>query len=299
MALSNNKKGFTLAETLTTVLLIGVIAAFTIPSLITGIDNQKNQNMLKKLHSAMSVNIQTVLNQAALESLSDLRAWGKTEGKHNGILGNPVYFNIDHECTNCFAQNKRDAKGTWSGKAILPGPMDAGNAAAEAVVAVPAETDEEGNIIKEAIAAQDAVEATDANFTTYRLKNGSWAAIYDFEGNCNMVLPNVSTTRTDEYGDPIQISLCAIVVFDTNAEKAPNSPGYDRFAYYISDKPINDSYLIPIGHNGASDKDNNSQYNTNGYLTSIIGDGTCKKGELSGYNCTAQMMMKGWKLDEL
>ena len=59
----NSRKGFTLAEVLVTLAIIGVVAALTIPTLITSTTNAKYQTSLKKQVS--------VLNQAMLTASVD------------------------------------------------------------------------------------------------------------------------------------------------------------------------------------------------------------------------------------
>lgn len=268
MNINTKKTAFTTAEVMTTLFVIGIISVFTIPMLNTNVEKQKNETMLRKLYSSMAVNIQTVLNQAGVESLSALRAWN-AEGEHNGILANPKYFNVEHICQDCVKSG-----------AILPEPMNSGSPAQEAVEEV---LDAEGNVIAP---AQEGKDAVPANFTTYRLKNGAWAIIHDFLGNC---VTNGIVLNGGE-----DVDLCGIVVFDLNAAKAPNMPGRDRFAYYISDIPVDNSYLIPLGYS-MDDKDNSSAFNKDGEILSFVGGGKCQLGGVDGYNCTAKIMLEGWK----
>jgi len=307
-----NRRAFTLAETLTTLMIIGVVATMTIPTLISGVDDQKTTTMLKKLYSSMNVNIQTVLSGAdsvdqtidttkeastsalarskdtyiysSVEDMSSLRAWGKDDsGKHNGVLANKNFINIDYECTNCFSE----------AGSILPNPMTPSKEATAEV------KDAAGNVVT------PAEPATNANFSAYRLNNGAWFAIHDFKGNCKTI-DYVSTSQIDDVkteedeiayaNNDKKVYLCGILVFDTNGQQGPNTPGRDRFAYYISDKAVDNSYLIPMGYR-ATDKDNKSQYNKSGYITSTVGEtNDCDPGTVAGYNCTAQMMMNNWKL---
>ncbi len=272
------KKGFTLSETLTVLMIIGVIAAITIPLLNSNVEKQKKLTMLKKLYSSFGVNIQTVLNEASCSSLSCLRKWGKStnidgdeisKGIHNGVLANPTYFNIDSKCTNCFQKGS-----------IMPiEEMSAGDLETENNTEDPSnnktDNNEENN--------------QTANFSAYVLKNMSYMGIYDFEDNCSKKLDNVQINNE-------AIDLCGIVVFDVNGYKGPNQPGEDRFAYFITDEPIDNSYLLPVGYK-ATDKDNSSQFNKQGEIISTVGDGNCTPYKLEGYNCTAKIMLDGWKME--
>jgi prepilin-type N-terminal cleavage/methylation domain-containing protein len=55
---SNNKAAFTLAEVLITIGIIGVVAAMTIPTLITNYQRAQNLNRFKKVYSQLSQAIQ-------------------------------------------------------------------------------------------------------------------------------------------------------------------------------------------------------------------------------------------------
>jgi len=60
---SKRKKGFTLAEVLITLAIIGVIAALTIPALLTSVNDNQNKVAAKKAFS--------VLNQAYLKAVNE------------------------------------------------------------------------------------------------------------------------------------------------------------------------------------------------------------------------------------
>ncbi|MCR4880878.1 MAG: type II secretion system GspH family protein, partial [bacterium] len=117
-----NNFAFSLAETLTTLMLIGVVAAVTIPVLNANVEKQKTIANLKRLYSSFSINIQTVLNEANCSSISCLRAYSndgivnqsqndivieKTDEKtgktfkerefhqiEGHVFANPKYFNV-------------------------------------------------------------------------------------------------------------------------------------------------------------------------------------------------------------
>ena len=52
--MENNKNGFTLAEVLITLVIIGVIAAMTIPTLMNNTNKQEYVSKLKKAYSTMA-----------------------------------------------------------------------------------------------------------------------------------------------------------------------------------------------------------------------------------------------------
>lgn len=290
---------FSLAEVLTTLMIIGVIAAFLIPVLSTGIEKQKTVSMLKRLYSSFSVNIQTVLGEANCSSVSCLRAYpsgevsyaekdivvddvdeyGNITGNHKEyrqtkghVFANPKYFHVLGKCNNCI-----------SNTTYLPTTVDLNN------------------------------DPERERYEIYRLNNGAIMALYSLRdevsgggadkynkrGNCT------NTNRMSKDGEAV--NLCGIVVFDVNGTKGPNQPGKDLFAFYITDEPVDNSYIVPIGY--VRNKKGKSTYNKDGLISDVIG--TCRPGEecydagggvcspgngRAGYNCTAEIMLEGWKI---
>jgi len=80
--MQNSKKGFTLAEVLVTLAIIGVVAALTIPTLISSTNASKFTTALKKNLSTLNSVLQTNLanndmaaNDTSIEDAADLAAW--------------------------------------------------------------------------------------------------------------------------------------------------------------------------------------------------------------------------------
>lgn len=98
-------RAFTLAETLTTLLIIGVISAVLIPVTYVNVSKQKTISAFKRLYSSFSVNVKTVLGEANCSTISCLRAYKENTGanptKHNGVFANPKYINIQASCPTC------------------------------------------------------------------------------------------------------------------------------------------------------------------------------------------------------
>ncbi len=108
-----NKKfnGFTLAETLMTLVIIGVIAAITIPNLKKQADAQQTIAGLKKAYSTLS----NVINMSENEN-SYLKSWNfnlSSEDFYKTYLKD--YFNVISECssqsTACFGDGIKYANG--------------------------------------------------------------------------------------------------------------------------------------------------------------------------------------------
>lgn len=81
--------GFTLAEVLITLAIVGVVAALTLPSLIQNYQKQALVNQLKKSYSMWSQAFQKILADEDVEKLSDTELWSKHPGycSQNDISG--------------------------------------------------------------------------------------------------------------------------------------------------------------------------------------------------------------------
>ncbi|MCR4881734.1 MAG: type II secretion system GspH family protein [bacterium] len=275
----NKIRSFTLAEILTVLTLMGVIAATIIPNTIINVNKQKKEAMLQKLYSAFEINIQTVLAESNCVSVSCLRKYGNktlverinAKELHNGAFSNPSYFAISTECSKCLEN-----------RPVMPLEMNTAT----------------------------------RSYAVYRLTNGAIMALYDYEGNCvkkgpiavakdeivEEEAPDGSIRMVRKKTPYTNVPVCGIVVFDVNAGMGPNAPGADRFAYVIVDEPVDGSYLVPFGYSDKDDEKNKSQYNRRGLVKSKIGGdgGKCAVGASGhpeyGYNCTAKIMVDGWKI---
>jgi len=68
--------GFTLAEVLIVIGIIGVVANMTIPTLINNIQNQENIIMYKKVYSGISASVKMVMNEYGQDNINGLLATG-------------------------------------------------------------------------------------------------------------------------------------------------------------------------------------------------------------------------------
>ncbi len=283
---------FSLAETLTALMIIGVISAIMVPVLYTNIAKQRTSANLKRMYSDFSINIQTVLNYANCSTVSCLRKYGKNnsvdpdyKNLHNGAFADTGITKLIGECPSCFAKNT-----------IMPPEMKPIHSKYKIVG-----KREDGSDITEATGAD-----LPANFSAYRFENGSAIALFDYQGNC-ITENKVFFTGKEKVCSPtcrwVNLSseskpVCGMVVFDINGEKTPNVPGKDRFGYFITDEPIDGSYLLPRGYTYDDYKNNKSNYNQKGYLKSEVAGSGCKPDDKGGrgYNCTAKVMVDNWKI---
>ena len=106
------KKGFTLAEVLVTLGIIGVVSAMTVPTLM---QNYQRKSYVTQLHK-----VYNELQQALLQYQTDRNALNYKEAGLNsiGALRNFVtsYFKVVNDCGTdiepCFARDYKDLQGT-------------------------------------------------------------------------------------------------------------------------------------------------------------------------------------------
>lgn len=107
------KYGFTLAEVLVTLGIIGVVAAMTMPNLVS--------NHQKKVYVTQLQKVYTELSQGAKRAITDNNAISLDETKYNNKHANGAqsflndYFNVARDCgtdlTPCFAESYSSMSG--------------------------------------------------------------------------------------------------------------------------------------------------------------------------------------------
>ena len=231
------KKAYNLSEVLTTMMVIGIIAAMTIPALYNVSIAEKNRTNLKKTFASYTINIQQILASTGTicETLACTRHWScrnpqededgnrVCDTKHNGALAQFKNFNYEN-CDDCV---KKDSN--------LPAIMQ------------------------------------NKEFSTYRLPNMAYASIYDYEGNCTTVIPENSANNNN---DTDTFRACSVMVLDVNGHKGPNTPCKDRYAFYVANQPYSRSetvngkdynlvqtYLVPFGYNDVPNFESEDGYN--------------------------------------
>ncbi|MCI1274196.1 MAG: type II secretion system GspH family protein [Clostridiaceae bacterium] len=100
-----NKKGFTLAEVLLTVGIIGVVAAITMPSLMSGWQNKAYSTMARRFYSLYNQAIETMIKDDMALNINESRTARIAVNSQDGFW--PKYFHLIENCEqnydNCFA----------------------------------------------------------------------------------------------------------------------------------------------------------------------------------------------------
>ncbi len=122
-AQDDRKKGFTLAEVLITLTIIGVVAALTIPNLIASYQKQQYVTELKKVYTEISQALKLMMADEGINKLTASNTLtfyeGSNENEFIERLGNDFfkkYFKIVKDCgtenpSTCFADKYKSIDG--------------------------------------------------------------------------------------------------------------------------------------------------------------------------------------------
>lgn len=249
---------FTLAEVLITLGIIGVVAAMTIPTLISNYQKTQYVTQLKKAYATTN----QALKQMAADNdcIDDLKCTGLFDtGSSQFSLGSALvkYFNVAKNCKinknqSCWADvTNQNYDGSFTG-------------------------------------TNPTYDSSDCyKFVT---ADGMSFFIYNYRNNCitdgSEGSTNYSSGRT---GNMKQ--TCAELHIDVNGLKKPNAIGRDTFVFYITNGK--GAMLYPLG--GADDKYNGAEGR---WWTDDSGNPRrCYQNDKSGYHCAGRVMEEGWQMN--
>ncbi len=207
------KNAFTLAEVLITLGIIGVVAALTIPALISKYDEKVMLNKLKRSYSEILNAIDLRRAESGSGGYAQLFNPSMTEAEQlDGIL---KYLKVIERCS------ASDSKGCGGKYKVYPKNRS---------------NDGYGNV---ATSSQGGERAILSDGTLVRISKKNWT------GNCQTTYTN--RYETDENGNytnlvdgkpvpsqPFQVTQCAEIFFDTNGPKGRNQYGYDMYGIVVT-----------------------------------------------------------------
>ncbi len=277
------KLGFTLAEVLITLGIIGVVAALTAPALVANGRNQANAAKLSVAVSNLENALNAMLVSENVSSLFQTRAW-QNAGSRASFAGNLGRF------------------------LRINGYRDLGQEATE-------EENGAGNLVRQYYGANNLPSTMTATGSknmnpdaSTALTNTMGAApqrnagvnhiIESKNGITYFLTPNADTNPTQAEKDAIinqggaLFNEAADVYIDVNGSAAPNTLGRDIFAFYLGD----DGILYPIGGLDVSILDNRG--NTDMWNTAGATNRNCRDGAIvDGYGCTARVIAEGYQMN--
>lgn len=261
------KKGFTLAEVLVTLGIIGVVAAMTLPSLIANYSKQVYVNQLKKSVSVLEQGFKLALVNDGVDSLEDTELFQSIGGTScmatsgpNSASCKPFLQSLAKYFQVLTIGTTGKYKYSYIRRGSTPIYPDGTNTSAKMI-----------------------------------LKDGTM--LFRFNVKKIPDTPRYDCDTIKNAGG----SVCGIIgslAIDVNGEKKPNVEGRDVFDFYIT----NDGRLAPLwGYQQAIYFDgvaNGSSY----WKNATKACGTPGKPDATsiaqyGSGCAARIMESGWKMD--
>ncbi|MDD3594292.1 MAG: type II secretion system protein [Candidatus Gastranaerophilales bacterium] len=207
------KKGFTLAEVLVTLMVIGIVAVLTIPSILENIQKTQLVSAYKRMFSeTFSAVTEMVVKEDCGKRFLCTGQFQTDDPLEFGNSLTSVLSTVvnckknDMDCFTQFVNPNYDGSGTSD------------------------------SIVNQVAALNDGEAATYYYFKNVR---GASYLIHSFGTDCET---NLSTDNTID--NPMR-GVCGYMVIDVNGEKSPNAWGRDVFGMWITDYKVLELY--PFG----------------------------------------------------
>lgn len=273
------KKGFTLAEVLITLGIVGVVAALVIPGLVNDHQNKTNAARLAVAVNNFETALTTMISKEGAGDLYGTSAFRVAQGGQA--------YNDASQASN----NALQINGT-SSAAIQDSFI--GNLAQ--YMSLTRVTDSintyyggNGPYVMDTNGKKGGITSTygiDRAPMLAESKNGVLYAMRAFGfGDGNTITPQAAAARgTSLCSDAIDLAI------DVNGKEGPNIHGRDIFDFYVG----SDGILYPFGSDDTSlydHGDRSATWRSSGYAN-------CQLGSIgSGHGCTARVVAEGFKIN--
>ena len=255
------KRGFTLAEVLITLGIIGVVAALTIPTLIQNYKNTVYVNQLKKSYSVIQNGFKLIISQDGVAEMSDTDFM---QVKNNYSITSDDFYNQTLPMfKNAF--NIIQSYSATEYKSLNP----------------------KSNLVTDSNYCKQNVGKTYG--LSYKLYNKDMCIP---ESGILFILKDGSYFILESASSP----FISEIFIDVNGLKAPNMYGFDAFSFML----LIDGSVVPSGSEKYA-KTKGGETNWKSYYWSTGVGYTCKaKGNAyTGYGsgCAASIIENGWKIN--
>lgn len=198
------KKGFTLAEVLITLTIIGVVAAMTIPGLINNldIDRKANEASLRKMITALNDATKMIV-------MTETRNYSMAGTMPDVRYSYAKYLNVIKTCKSGESYSDCYSSDVATGK--------------------PNYTDKNGNEI--AFTTDMSTQTGDI----FMLADGTFIIVKILGNTCN---ETVKALYDRDLGPKTVKNACGYVIADVNGVKGPNKPGVDRYVIPIGKQGV-------------------------------------------------------------
>lgn len=270
------KYGFTLAEVLLTLSIIGIIASLTVPTFVSNVQNSSNAARLASSVSTLENGFTTMLAKEDVDNLFETEAWINQDDRRRfaGSLGNFISitgykdFNNANDITNYY--------GAGNGPFVMNANGSRNHTVDNQLAGYLVQSEGASSIHNHAV----------------ELKNG--ALVYILQNTeANPADKDNSETMVKQLGGSLY-SLAADVWIDVNGADAPNTLGRDIFAFYLGEN----GKLYPLGGKDVSIFDQPYAASL-AIWSNASSQRRCLDDNIAGggYGCTARVIADGYKIN--
>lgn len=268
------KYGFTLAEVLIALGIIGVISSLTAPTFIANIQNSSNAARLSATVSTLENAFTTMIAKEEADTLFETEAWndyGSNRREFASKIGDYMTTVGYREFLNTNAI--KNYYGAGKGPFVMTSTGAKNNTVNDQLAGYFVQT---GNNVAN---GNHAIE----------LKNG--AMVFLNVNNENGQKTEAEEERIRQQGGSLY-KIAADIWIDVNGAAAPNTLGRDIFSFYLGEN----GKLYPLGGKDVETYDSPA----NPQLWNNANSGRrCLDGNIggSGYGCTARVIADGYKIN--
>ena len=252
------KRGFTLAEVLITLGIVGVVAALTAPALVMSSRNEANAARLSTVVSNMENAFQSAIAQEGADNLYGTSLWQDNEV--SATLGDKAQF-----------------VGRLGQYMILNGYKDDPNSFYDGVQ----------TYCMSATGGVGQSSSINNNYFVIETKNGATIFMHTHRR------ANLATQRTAAINAGCTLYTdAADVIIDVNGKNSPNVFGRDIFFFTLGENGV----LYPYGGRDVSRVNGGGLWDANGSSNACT-DASKGAPPMSGRGCTARVIAEGYKIN--
>ena len=255
------KRGFTLAEVLITLGIVGVVAALTAPALVMSSRNEANAARLSTVVSNMENAFQSAIAQEGVDNLYGTSLWDQNE--ISATTGNRALF-VGRLGQYMILNGYKDNQRTFYGNGVEVHAMS--------------NTGGVGQVTQ--------IPNTPFVIET---KNGAAIFVHTYRRN------NLAAQRTAAINAGCTLyTVAAAITVDVNGKNGPNVFGRDIFTFALGENGV----LYPFGGRDTDRINDSGQWDATSQMTSCTDN---DKGVVfpatAGIGCAARVIAEGYKIN--
>ena len=265
------KQGFTLAEVLITLGIVGVVAALTAPALVMSSRNEANAARLSTVISNIENALQSAIAQEGADNLYGTSLWDFGGGDQlNASSGNRAQF-VGRLGQYMILNGYKDSEGEFYGSVPTCAMSTTGGTNSQTCIS--------GNAQR---------FAGNGRMFTIETKNGAAIHIRAYRRNNLAAEKQAAINAGCTY-----YTNAADVIIDVNGKNSPNTFGRDIFWFEMGENGI----LYPNGGRDVNRFENQGTWDQAGTISSCTDNDKGSSAAIRGIGCGARVIAEGYKIN--